>query len=52
MPTQQREVEEGQKCRLSTGRWGRDNSANSADGGGGGKKVLTRQRELEEGQKC
>ena len=27
-------------------------SADSAEGGGGGKKMLTRQREVEEGQKC
>ena len=46
MLTQQREVEEGQKCRLSTGRWGRDKSADSAEGGGGGTKVLTQQREV------
>ena len=41
-----REVEEGQKCRLGRGR------EESAEGGGGGTKVLTQQKEVEEGQKC
>ena len=41
MLTRQREVEEGQKCRLSRGRWRREESADSAEGGGGGTKVPT-----------